>query len=178
MTDPFRQPFQPSVYCIGSSRFRQATTFSIIFFFGTMAGCDLRPSNRKQGHDQDRAAYLARDRQPGNKSQVGGVVEALGLDYKIKSSVIRRRWPNVARGRGLRARRGDAEIFVAPWPDLIAAAAAERHPSPGASRRRRENILCQIMYRVQAARRSSMICVPRHDGRAPPALSSTARRIA
>jgi len=113
------------------------------------------------------------DRQPGNKSQVGGVVEALGLDYKIKKLgyTAAAGLPNVVRGRGFTGLdEATRKSLVAPWPDLIVAAGRRTAPVARGIKQasKGKTFLCQIMYPGSSgASEFDMICVPRHDGRAP-----------
>lgn len=111
------------------------------------------------------------DELAGNRSQVLGVAEALGLPFVEKhisySSLAK--LPNMFKGASFMGLTSDSKAaLVEPWPDLVIAAGRRTAPIARAikGKSQGETKLCQIMYPGNAGEVDfDLIAVPNHDDR-------------
>jgi uncharacterized protein len=132
------------------------------------------------------------DERAGNRSQVLGVSEALGLPFTIKEIRYGRlaRLPNAVLGASLAGLTAESRAALsAPWPDVAIAAGRRAAPVLRAIRRRAGGRAFVVQLMDPGGRRGNLdlIAVPAHDGvaQAPNIISTvgsphrvTAERLA
>lgn len=106
------------------------------------------------------------DDRPGNRNQVLGVLEALGLPFEERHLQFARwaRLPNALLGATVRGLdRASRARLAPPWPDLVVAAGRRSAPvSRWLKRQHRSTFLVQLMW-PGSAREIDLIAVPEHD---------------
>lgn len=111
------------------------------------------------------------DELAGNRSQVLGVAEALGLPFVEKhiaySSLAK--LPNLFKGASFMGLKAESKAALTdPWPDLVIAAGRRTAPVARAikGKSQGQTKLCQIMYPGDAGEADfDLIAVPNHDDR-------------
>jgi hypothetical protein len=106
------------------------------------------------------------DDRPGDRSQVLGVLEALGLPFEQRhlGFALPARLPNVLLGATLRGLdRASRACLVPPWPDLVVAAGRRSAPvARWLKRQQPATFFVQLMW-PGSARGLDLIAVPEHD---------------
>lgn len=121
--------------------------------------------------DRPLSIWALLDNQAGNRAQVLGVAEALGLPFIEKNLVYTAAagLPNVIRGKSFTGLdQASRAGLCAPWPDLVIAAGRRTAPVARAIKKAGSGKpkLCQIMYPGSAgASDFDLIAVPKHDNR-------------
>ncbi len=119
------------------------------------------------------AVWALLDDRAGNRSQVLGVAEALGLRFQIQELAYTpaAALPNFFVGASFAGLTASSRVnLVAPWPDLVIAAG--RRTAPVARKIKKDSagqtVLVQIMYPGDAGiDEFDLIAAPRHDSIGP-----------
>ncbi len=119
------------------------------------------------------AVWVLLDDRAGNRSQVLGVAEALGLRFQVQELAYTpaAALPNFFVGASFAGLTASSRVnLVAPWPDLVIAAG--RRTAPVARKIKKDSagqaVLVQIMYPGDAgADEFDLIATPRHDSIGP-----------